>query len=148
MVMRGKRAKRNMGYHQKLLLVSCLAIIGTGILVGIQKYQSEAVNANLNALTIDALHIATKAQAYYFKPKYLNGGGRSFAGLTSDNQGIEKLFGSPQNVDGTFQILPANNDQSIIIQATGNYDTDEDGQNITVQMIVFPESTRTIIINY
>lgn len=140
--------KRNMGYQQKLLLVSCLAIIGAGILVGIQKFHSEAVEANLNALIIDALHIASKAQAYYYKPKYLNGGGRSFAGLISDKHGIEKLFGSPENVDGTFQILPSNDDQSLIIQATGNYDSDEDGQNLTVQLLVFPDNTKTTVINY
>lgn len=104
-----------MGNQQKLLLVSSLFIVGVGILTGIRKYHSSQAEANLNVLMIDVLNIASKAQLYYYTPKYLSGGGRSFVGLTSNKKGNEKLFGSSQNENGTFQILQSDDDQSIII---------------------------------
>jgi len=137
-----------MGYHQKILLVSSLFIVGVGILAGIQKYHSAAAEANLDALTLDLIHLSSKAQAYYYKPDYLNGGGRSFAGLTADSQGMIKLFGTSENENGCFEIIKTNTDQSIIIQGVGKYDTDEDGQNLTIRSIVFPESTQTTVITY
>lgn len=137
-----------MGYHQKLLLISSLFIVGVGIVLGIQKYHSSMAESNLNALMLDLLHISSKAQAYYFKPGYLNGGGRSFAGLTSDSKAMIKLFGTTKNENGSFQILPTNSDQSIIIQGIGKCDADEDGQNLTVQSIVFPDSVKTIVVSY
>jgi len=137
-----------MGYHQKVLLISSLFIVGVGILLGIRKYQSAAVESNMNALMLDLMHISSKAQAYYFKPAYMNGGGRSFAGLTSDSQGLIQLFGTTENENGTFQIICTNNDQSIIFQGIGKYDTDEDGQNLTLQSFVFPDSMKTVIVNY
>ena len=137
-----------MGYHQKVLLVSSLFIVGVGILLGIQKYHSATAEANMNALLLDLIHISSKAQAYYFKPGYLNGGGRSFAGLTADSQGMMKLFGTSENENGTFQIIRTRTDQNVIIQGIGKYDTDEDGQNLTIQSLVFPDSTKTMVINW
>jgi len=137
-----------MGYQQKLLLISSMFIVGIGIALGIQKFQSSNADANMNALMLDIMRIASRAQAYYFTPQYLNGGGRSFSGLANNPELFRILFGPPHTENGDFQILPSDNDQSIIIKATGRCDTDEDGQNFTVQVKVFPDSTETQVLNY
>ena len=136
-----------MGYQQKLLYISGLVAVGVAILVGIQKYESSSAEANLHALTLDLLTIATKAQQYYYKPEFLEGGGRSFSGISADNKGLEKLLTEPQNINGDFQIIKAD-DQSLTIQATGTGDYDEDGKNLTIQMRVFADSVQTKVINY
>jgi len=136
-----------MGHQQKLLLVSSLFLVGVGIIVGVHKYYSAEAETNMNAIMVDVLHIANRAQSYYFKPKYLNGGGRSFAGLTEDQQSLKRLFGASENENGTYQFLPSNNDQTIIIQAIGKHDTDDDGENFTVQVKVYPDSTQTFVLN-
>ena len=136
-----------MGYQQKLFYISGLIAVGVAILIGIQKFHSSSAEANLHALTLDLLTIAIKAQQYYYKPEYFEGGGRSFAGITSDSKGLEKLLTEPQNVNGSFQIVNSD-DQTLTVEATGKYDFDEDGKNLTIRMIVFADSVQTKVINY
>ena len=136
-----------MGYQQKLLYISGLVAVGVAILVGIQKYESSSAEANLHALTLDLLTIATKAQQYYYKPEFLEGGERSFSGISADSKGLEKLLTEPQNINGSFQIIKAD-DQSLTIQATGTGDYDEDGKNLTIQLTVFADSVQTKVISY
>ncbi len=137
-----------MGHQQKLLFVTSLLVIGVGIIIGIHKYHSAEAEANVNALMIDVMHIASRAQAYYFTPRYLNGGGRSFAGIGKDKVCFNRLFEASRTENGTFRILPSSNDQTLIFQAIGNHDIDEDGQNFTVRVKVFPDSTQTFVINH
>ena len=72
-----------MAYQQKLLYIASLIVVGTAILVGIQKFQSSSRDANINALTLDLLDIATKIQADYFTPQCLGGGDHSFSGVAT-----------------------------------------------------------------
>lgn len=136
-----------MGYQQKLMYISGLIAVGVAILVGIQKYHSSSAEANLHALTLDLLSIATKAQQYYYKPEYLEGGGRSFTGITTDSKGLEKLLSELQNINGSFQII-GSDDQTLTIEATGKYDYNEDGRNLTIQIKIFADSVQTNIISY
>ncbi|HEX9973832.1 MAG TPA: hypothetical protein VGD14_17315 [bacterium] len=136
-----------MGYQQKLLYISGIVAVGVAILVGIQKFESASAEANLHALTLDLLTIATKAQQYYYKPEFLEGGGLSFAEITVDNRGLEKLLVEPQNINGSFQIIKSE-DQSLTIQATGTGDYDGDGKNLTIQMTVFADNVQTMVISY
>lgn len=136
-----------MGIQQKLLYVSGLIVVGVAILVGIQKFQSSSTEANLHALKLDLLTIATRAQQYYHKPVCLEGGGLSYAKITADSKGLEKLLVSPQNLNGTFQIVESA-DQYLTLQATGKDDYDGDGKNLTIEMKIFPDSVYTIVISY
>lgn len=136
-----------MGYQQKLLYISGLLVIGVAILVGIQKFKSTSMAANLDALKLDLLEIAAKAQGYYAMPKCLEGGGRSFSGLATDPESFKKLFVKPQNANGTFKIVSVT-DNLLVIQATGLDDHDDDGQNLTVEVKVYPDSVQTLVINY
>ncbi len=137
-----------MGYQQKLLYISSLLVVGAAILVGIQKFESSSMEADINALTLDLLEISTKAQAYYFKPKSLEGGGYSFSGLTTDPKDIEKLLIKPHNVNGTFKIVVSGNNDFLIIQAIGKNDYDGDSTNLTVEMKVCADSVQTAVVNY
>jgi len=136
-----------MGYQQKLLYISGLVAVGVAILIGIQKFESSSAEANLHALTLDLLTIATKAQQYYYKSDFLDGGGLSFAKITPDSNGLEKLLVEPQNLNGSFQIIKSD-DQYLTFEATGKYDYDEDGKNLTIQMTVFADSVQTTVISY
>jgi hypothetical protein len=136
-----------MGLQQKLLYISGLIAVGAAILVGIQKFESSSAEANLHALTLDLLTIATKAQQFYHKPQFLEGGGLSFSEITADSEGLEKLLAECQNLNGNFQII-SSSDQSLTIEATGTGDYDEDGKNLTIEITVFADSIQTRIISY
>ena len=136
-----------MGYQQKLLYVSGLLVVSIAILLGIQNFQSSMDEANLDALKLDLLSMAVKAQGYFHKPKCLEGGGHSFMGITANAAGFEKLLVDQENLNGIFSIVRVEEDE-LIIQAVGKNDTDGDGQNLTVQMIVYPDSVQSSVISY
>lgn len=136
-----------MGHQQKLLYVSGIIAVTVAILAGLQKFRSESSDAEIRHLKLDLLTIAAKAQAYYHKSASLQGGNNSFSGLTADAAGLKRLLASAENQNGTFSILQVA-PQQILLQAIGKDDYDSDGQNMTVQMIVFPDSTQTTVISY
>ncbi len=137
-----------MGYQQKLIYISALIISGVAIAIGLQKYESSSREAYVTALKLDLLDIAVRAQLYYAKPKCLEGGGKSFSGLATDSNGLKKLFVEPENINGSFKIIPSGHDEFIFIQAIGNDDYDGDGQNITIEAKVYPDKVEIVIVNY
>lgn len=136
-----------MGHQQKLLYISGMIAVAVAVLAGLQKFHAETSDAYLRQLKLDLLGIAAKAQAYYHRAQYLQGGNNSFEGLSADEAGLKRLMVSSANVNGRFsivQVMP----QQLLLQATGKDDFDGDGQNMTVQMIVFPDSTSTTVISH
>ena len=136
-----------MGYQQKLLYIASLIVVGTAILMGVHKFKSSSMDANINALTSNLMHIATKVQANYFKPECLAGSNHSFSGIATDSAGLQKFFIKPNNINGTFKIVSANDDV-LVIQAIGKEDYDGDGQNLTIEMKVYADSVETAVVNY
>jgi len=132
-----------MGHQQLLLYTSGLLVAGAAILVGIQKFGASHQDASIEALTLDLTEMAVKAQTYYFTPDFLSGGNHSFSNLTD----LEKLFIKPQNENGEFKIVSANDDL-LIIQAIGKDDYDGDGQNLTVEAKVYADSVKTEAVSY
>ena len=136
-----------MGNQQKSLIA--LAVIGTAIaiLVGMKIYKSAEADANQKALTNDLLYIARTAQEYYYRIEFFGGGGHWFKGL-NEVDGIAKLFGTSKNVNGTFQVINSGNNQMLIVQGLGNHDSDGDGEKLTIQVIVYPDSLHTKVVNF
>ena len=135
-----------MAYQHKLFHIAGLIVVGTAILAGIQMFKSASMDANINALTLDLMNIAMKLQANYFKPKCLAGGDHSFSGIATDSTGLQRFFIKPNNINGSFKIVSANN-EFIVIRAVGKDDYDGDGQNLTVEMKVFADGVETEVVN-
>jgi len=136
-----------MGLQQKLIYLLVLITVGAAILVGMERFRSSLAKSTLNALKLDLLNIATKAQQHYHKPQCLGGGELSFSQITADSKGLQKLLVSSQNLNGTFQIINSE-DQCLTLQAIGKDDYDGDDQNLTIQMKVFADSVQTTVISY
>ena len=135
-----------MALQQKLLHFICMIVVGAAILAGIQMFKSASMDADIKALTLDLMNIALRLQANYFKPEYLAGSNHSFAGTATDSSALKKIFIKPNNINGTFKILSAN-DNFLVLQAIGKEDYDGDGQNLTVEMKVFADSVETVVVN-
>lgn len=135
-----------MAYQQKLLYIASLIVVGAAILVGIQKFTSSSLDANINALTLDLMDIAAKVQANYFTPQCLAGGDHSFSGIATDSSALQKFFIKSNNINGSFKIIFAN-DEVLVIQAIGNEDYDGDGHNLTIEMKVFADRVETVVVN-
>ena len=137
-----------MAYQQKLLYISGLMIVGLAILAGMRQFQSSSVAANQDALTLDLLGVVGKVQEYYRTPECLDGGGSSFAGLTADEKSMKKLFISSENENGFFEIVNSSDKGDFVtVRATGQQDSDGDGQKLTVEVKVYPTSYETKIIS-
>ncbi len=63
-----------MGQQQLLLLVLGIVIVGLAVVVGIQAFDDSAAQAEADALTMDAMQIATAAKAWKGKPAAFGGG--------------------------------------------------------------------------
>ena len=69
-----------MGQQQLLLIVLGVIVVGIAIVVGINLFNSNAVESNKNAVVADLNNLAAKAMQYYKTPKAMGGGEGSFVG--------------------------------------------------------------------
>jgi len=129
-----------MGQQQLLLLVLAAIIVGTGVILGVNMFQENAAQANMDAVTQDVMTFAGKAQAWYRRPTAVGGGGQLFNGtnsLTWDDLITGASGTSYPNDNGTFVIsgLAAN---TCTIEGTGkeNLDGDVGGTLLKVTAVV------------
>ncbi|GMU86563.1 MAG: hypothetical protein AMXMBFR48_18050 [Ignavibacteriales bacterium] len=109
-----------MGQQQLLLIVLGVIIVGISVVVGINLFQSSAVQANRDAIIADLNNLAATAMQYYKKPTNLGGGGNSFVGFALPT-------GMGSNANGTYTISTAGTATTIIFQGVGT----ETGDNGT-----------------
>lgn len=132
-----------MGQSQLLLIALGVIIVGAAVIVGMNLFHANAVEANRNGLTNDLLTIANLSQAYYKKPSNLGGGKNSFEGFD-----IPARY--RQNENGTYSTLYARSDQALF-QGVGKETTELGlgcgvGVYITHRILVYPDSVRVQII--
>ena len=81
-------------------------LVGIPVAIAISIYSDSATDANREALKMDLIVLASKAQEYHKKPTAQGGGGYSFTGLTASPEGMAMLV-TPQfsdNKNGTYRI--------------------------------------------
>lgn len=133
-----------MGQTQLLLITLGVIIAGTAVIVGMNLFHANAVEANRNGLTNDLLSLSTMAQAHYKKTSQLGGGNKSFIGFT-----IPK--GMQSNENGDYSIISLSETQALL-QGVGKEPVEggvgcaEGGQFITHRMLVFKDSVRVQIV--
>ncbi len=97
-----------MGQQQLLLLVLGIVIVGLAVVVGIQAFGENQKKANADALTNDAIRIASDAQAWALKPAAFGGGNGSFGlvadGVTLTRLGYEVTGTTYTNLNGDFTL--------------------------------------------
>jgi hypothetical protein len=123
-----------MGQQQLLLIVLGVIIVGISFVVGIQMFNANAANANIESVINDLMKLAAKAQQFYLKPESIGGGGQSFRNIT-----IADLTTKPTNENGTYKISKKRRRRLVLI-GEGKFDGDGDGKNCKVRAVVFPDS--------
>ena len=97
-----------MGQQQILLIVLGLIIIGVGIGIANQLFDTSAENSNKDSIASELLHLGMIAQQYFNKPLEMGGGNQSYIGWTIP----EEL---DSTTSGTFKIKNSNYSELIII---------------------------------
>jgi Tfp pilus assembly protein PilE len=136
-----------MGQQQLLLIVLSVIIVGIAVVVGINMFNDQAANSNLDSVTADLMNLASRAQQHYRRPTAMGGGGGSFALLTANAAGLAYLTTQPNNENGTYTISTAGNATSVTVQGVGKTDGDGDGTNCTATVQVFDDSTFLSVAN-
>lgn len=132
-----------MGQSQLLLIALGVIVVGAAVIIGMNLFHVNAVEANRNGITNDLLTIANLSQAYYKKPGNLAGGNNSF-----ERFDIPARF--KQNENGTYSTLYARSDQALF-EGVGRESAEmgagcTEGQNITHRILVYPDSVRVQIV--
>lgn len=119
-----------MGQQQLLLIVLGVIIVGIAIVMGINLFQANAVEAKRNNVTNELVNLASHAQHFYLKPKALGGGERSFTGweipeelrTTANGHYDEDVNGEEVIIIGTGNEVVTGND-SVKVKITINSKT-------------------------
>ena len=98
-----------MGQQQLFFLVLAVIIIGTVMIIGINAFGQDAVEANTDAILQDVITIASQAQAWFRKPAMIGGGGRSFAGIT-----VHKMKTIATNENGVYRIINVKENEFVL----------------------------------
>jgi hypothetical protein len=136
------------GNQQILLIVLGMIIVGIVIAIGIILVRENAISANRDAMANDLVNMATKAQQYYNTPAAMNGGGRSYIGLSADSVGMLRLVstGYSNNGNAAYSIRTAGTTSQIILQGVGNVEL-SDGSFPTLSCVIRPGNATVIIEN-
>lgn len=126
-----------MGQQQLLLLTLAAILVGIGVLLGINMFQENAAQANLDAVIQRSLSLGSQAQAWYKRPLAMGGGGQSFNGFDLTDLGFATVGDTTE--DGTFRVLSAAG-TSCVIEGTGKEDLDGDTNPLKVTITVSSNS--------
>lgn len=134
-----------MGTQQILLIVLSVIIVGIAVAVGITMFNTQAQNANRQALIADANNFASQMIAYYKTPTSHGGGGRAFE-TSMDTLEVWINFGSGgtyTNDNGTYT-LSRTNASTISITGLGNEPGNTAATNTKITATVVATATDPI----
>jgi len=131
-----------MGTQQILLIVLSVIIVGIAVAVGITMFNTQAQNANRQALVADANNFASQMIAYYKTPTSHGGGGRTFE-ASLDTMVVWIGFNGDNtytNDNGTYT-LTRTNASTITIVGTGTEPGNSSATNTKITATITATST-------
>jgi len=126
-----------MGTQQILLIVLSVIIVGVAVAVGIQMFNTQAMNSNRQAIVGDLKTLGAQVMQYYRTPSSQGGGGSSIAdGGEDDLVGFMGWADNPDTTDTgvfTLDITAANVVEIVGVGTeTGNNGTSGVSAKLTV----------------
>ena len=98
----GSLRSKDMGQQQLLLLVLGIVIVGLAVVVGIQAFAVNQKKANIDAMQLTSMRLASEAQAWLQTPTSFGGGMPAIGGRPSDYTGLSLGIGDlGYDVDGS-----------------------------------------------
>ena len=138
-----------MGQQQLLLIILGVIVVGIAVAVGITMFKDNAVSANRDAVTNDLVNLAARAQQFFRRPTSLGGGQGTFAGLTADQAGLQRLTSmkNGQNANGIYAIMTAGTGTTVVLKGTGNEVGNDGSTVVEVHMTVWADSATAAVTN-
>ena len=134
-----------MGQQQLILLVLATVIVGLATVVGIRAFSENSAKASADALTQDAIRIASDLQAWKLKPAPFGGqgldGGSAYPASDFTNASFTELGYSASdntssatytNANGTYEITQQSSGALIIAKSLDH--SSDTGQEVQVRV--------------
>jgi hypothetical protein len=122
--------------QQLLLIILAIILVGTAAAIGLTMTNDHASSSNRDAVGVDLIDLAGKAQHFYRRPAVYGGGGRSFDGLT-----IDRLTQRSINENGRYEIVGSAAGQGPVrLRGVGNQRGTDGITNVNVEVLVWPDS--------
>ena len=146
-----------MGQQQLLLIILSVIIVGIAIAVGINMFQTNAVDSNRQALISDVTNLGAKAHRFFRTPTSLAGGGQNFQGFyltakESTNANGQFIVTATEPT-GTGNVTAAPNDSistsatTVYIVASGVEVGNDNSTYVKVYAEVTGQAVNTSILN-
>jgi Tfp pilus assembly protein PilE len=145
-----------MGQQQLLLIVLGIIIVGIAIAVGVNMFQSSAVDTNRQAMVSDLANLAAKAQRFYRTPDALGGGSQNFQDFTLGRLDTANANGSyrlattaPTTAGDPTSVVSISSSvtDSIYVVGWGTEVGDDGSNKVMAVTTITPTSINTEIIN-
>jgi hypothetical protein len=119
-----------MGTQQILLIVLSVIIVGVAVAVGIQMFNTQAMNSNRQAIVGDLQTLGAQVMQYYRTPASQGGAGSSIAVGDDDALAAFLGWGDTENETdtGTFTLIEIAAANVVVIEGEGT-ETGNDGTN-------------------
>ena len=128
-----------MGQQQLIIVLVGVIVVGIAIMVALSMFSGASVEATRNAIISDLGTYAQRARSYYWRPRTLGGGDRSFSNIT-----LSAITSVAENELARFYIEAATQD-CVIIVGVGKRISGND--SIRVSMTVNEKTNTLKIIN-
>ncbi len=126
-----------MGQQQLLLIILGIIIVGVAVVVGINFFTANAIEAKRNNVTNDLIHLASEAQRYYKTPIEMGGGSSKFTGWK-----IPEILKT--NANGRFSEEVSEN--NVVITGIGN-EVVQGNNSVEVKITVLPNNFTVEIVH-
>jgi hypothetical protein len=126
------------GQQQLLLIILGVIIVGVAIVMGINLFHANAVEAKRNNITNELVNLASHAQQFFMKPTALGGGSRSFTEWKIPDELVT-------TANGHFTIESIKNDEVQILGVGNEVVTGND--SVKVRINVKATTFQTNIVN-
>jgi len=120
-----------MGQQQLLLIILASLITGAAVLLGVNLFQQNAGQANMDAVMQDCLIFAAKTKAWYNRPSFMGGGGHDFTAISFVNLGYAADPYVNENGSYSFGSITANS-----VELIGDGKESLDGDTTPLKVIV------------
>ena len=121
-----------MGQQQLLLIILGVILVAVAVAVGLTIFKAQAAGQNRDAVWNDLNQLGARAQAFYRRPSFLGGGGKSFLSFSLYTTEVK-------NDNGEYGITSKIIDE-VIIQGTGTEIGNDQKNPVQIIMIVHPDT--------
>jgi hypothetical protein len=135
------------GQQQFMLIILGVIVVSIAVAIGISMFADSSVSTNRDAVISDLQNLAGRAQQFYHRPVFMQGGGNSFDLLTPGS--ISLLTANATDANGSYFIeTPGSGtgpNAMVVIKGVGT--ETYNGSPVAAHVFVYPDRDSVATLN-